>query len=180
MGTPKVSRVISRCLVRIWPYVCVLVAMTLMLVHSMEGVAWATPGRKAAINLAHASQPRATPRPLSPHLAVDPPSPCANDEVTIYVSGEWGNSCPVPSHYCVVDGNTIEIMATITQPPGRLCAPVITPWCFTETLGILTPGDYLVTADVLGGFWGFSDQAMFGVLPGPARTFLPIVVKAGG
>ena len=74
-------------------------------------------------------------------------------------------------------------MATITQPTGMFCAPVITPWCFTETLGILTHGDYLVTADVtdvLGDFWSFSDQAMFSVLPGPARTFLPIVVKAGG
>ncbi len=104
-------------------------------------------------------------------ISIFPPAPTASDVIQITAFGEWWDSC-VPryqSHQVV--GNTIEIDAVYSPPPGTYCLQLITPWDFTLEIGHLPAGMYTVQVYIPGAVGTTS----FIVLP---ATFTPPLISA--
>ncbi len=107
------------------------------------------------------------------HLRIDPPQPGATDVISLTVSGRWGSSCPAVIHsFGQVRGNVIQVVAGTTDAENE-CNTVVTGWRYTELLGPLPAGRYVVLAEVVdlnGGSFGFHDRLEFDVTRSPKST----------
>lgn len=78
-----------------------------------------------------------------------PTKPTDQDSIQVVVSGEWGNPGFDIAHTLRIENRVITIEATITQKPG-FWAQVVTRWQFTQDIGKLSPGSYLVMVNLNG------------------------------
>ena len=90
--------------------------------------------------------------PYNLAINISPSDPTSQDDIQIIVTGEWGNpgyEIVSHTHSISMTGNKILITATIEQKSGHWIQ-LISGWNFTEDIGILPAGHYVVEADVNG------------------------------
>ncbi len=82
-----------------------------------------------------------------------PAAPTSSDTIRVDVIGTWRDSC-VPDFHGVpqpvdVQGDTLTLRLDAVLPPDVVCAPVLTNFTSSATIGPLAPGSY--TVEVLVG-----------------------------
>ena len=77
-------------------------------------------------------------------VEIEPAQPEAGSDISVIVSGEFGaaNYAVIRHHHLVI-GKTVLIWGFVSQT-ASVGAQVITPWEFTDDIGKLCPGEYIV------------------------------------
>lgn len=112
------------------------------------------------------------------HITIEPSDPREGDEIRITISGDWRNACPSVSHSYIIPGNTISFQVTL-ESKSDICAPVVTHWSFTKSVGKLSAGTYRIeveATDIETRVWGFHDSTTFDVSP-THWVYLPLLTK---
>jgi hypothetical protein len=84
-------------------------------------------------------------------VSIDPENPTSSDEISVTLSGEWGDSCIPNDTISYTIGNDIYIYAFQNYPPGTFCYDICCPaWELTQHIGTLPAGSYCVHAGIFG------------------------------
>lgn len=83
------------------------------------------------------------------NVDISPQAPASTDDVTITLSGMWGNSCvPYDSQISIV-GN--DIYFDVSADLDVICAQVVLPWEQSKTISPLSSGTYRIHTSLNGG-----------------------------
>ncbi|MES3008464.1 MAG: hypothetical protein V4751_11915 [Pseudomonadota bacterium] len=77
-------------------------------------------------------------------IDISPAAITDRSHISVSVKGLKGDPCVRVANKFAITGNKITIDATLTTDPAALCVAVIVPLEFTQEIGSLAPGEYVV------------------------------------
>ncbi|MBN2590500.1 MAG: hypothetical protein JXA96_11620 [Sedimentisphaerales bacterium] len=81
-------------------------------------------------------------------ISIEPSEPDSCDNITITVSGTDSTTC-VPNNSTVsINNNVVYFDLIYDYPPGTMCGQAITGWQQIQSVGSLSPGNYIVRVRV--------------------------------
>lgn len=94
-----------------------------------------------------AALPLSATHPLAPEISFAPPQPTDRSFVVLNVRDVWRDPCVPIQPQVTRSANVITVRFTV--PPDVACPAVLAPWEAEVPLGVLAPGIYAVTVEVV-------------------------------